>query len=113
MYAIINHQIRKRLNWIPIPISKPRAVVTLKDIPKGTLTYRNREVGRVALKNGRASGSIEEGRPILTYYNYKKPRYITRKCLEPLTKQRKQYLVNLVKELKATEESKSSGNNDF
>ena len=107
MCATNDRQIRERLDRIPRATNKPKPATAVK---KDT---GNKDSDRQAGRKVAKEDNNPEGKPAITCYNCQKPGHIARKCPEPITSRRKQYLANMVKELKAAEESEGSGNDDL
>ena len=54
-----------------------------------------------------SKGSVKGNRSAIIYYNCQKLGHLARNCLEPLTKKRKQYLMNLRKVLEVVKATKA------
>jgi Zinc knuckle len=105
MCAVVDRQIRERLDKTPQASEKPKTpTATTKDTPKPT-TRHTLEVGGQT----KTAETDAAPKPTMTCYNCRKPGHMARKCPKPMTSQRKRFSSNVVKELADAE----SGNDDL
>ncbi len=113
MCATTDRQIRERLDRMPRPTNKPNtSTATAAKDPEQKAPATKPKDGNKGRSRGGSNGNSDGGRPAMTCYNCQKSGHIARKCPEPLTEKRKQYLANVVRELQAAQEAESSGKED-
>jgi Zinc knuckle. len=113
MCATIDRQIRERLEKAPQFTKKPKASGPSKD--KDTKPDQKDRAPAQEAPGGSGGRRVGQDRGPMVCYNCKKPGHIARKCTEPTTEERKQYLAAVAKEqLKvANDSAEGSGNDDL